>query len=119
MNKIFSLKAVRRASFALKRSGIWQMGFLLLGGPGETKESVNRSPAYVDSLDLNALKINIGIRIYPFTALAKIAEEQGVISKKDDLLIPRFYIVEEIKDWLKETVGSWVADRPNRLIEAE
>jgi radical SAM superfamily enzyme YgiQ (UPF0313 family) len=118
MNKKFSLQAVRRASAALKKSGVWHMGFLLLGGPGETRESVEQSLAFADSLDLDALKITVGIRIYPFTALAKISREQGVISVKDDLLIPRFYCADEIKDWLHATVRSWAADRPGRMIEA-
>ena len=46
------------------------MGFLMLGGPGETKESVLASLAFADSLELDALKITVGIRIYPHTALA-------------------------------------------------
>jgi len=118
LNKKFSLQAVRRASAALRRSGVWHMGFLLLGGPGETRESVEESLAFADSLDMNALKITIGIRIYPFTALAKIAREEGVISAADDLLFPKFYCAEKIKDWLRETVESWVADRPKCIIEA-
>ncbi len=41
------------------------MGFLLFGGPGETKETVNESLKFADSIDLEAMKITIGIRIYP------------------------------------------------------
>jgi radical SAM superfamily enzyme YgiQ (UPF0313 family) len=118
MNKRFSVQDVRLASAALNRSGVWHMGFLLLGGPGETRESVEQSLAFADSLDLDALKITIGVRIYPFTALAKTAREEGMISAREDLLFPTFYIVEEIKDWLRETARTWVADRPNWMIEA-
>ncbi len=118
MNKKFSLQAVRRASAALKRSGVWHMGFLLLGGPGETRETVKESLAFADSLDLDAIKITVGIRIYPFTDLAKLAREQAVISREDELLIPRFFCVEEIKDWLRETVKSWAAGRPKCILQA-
>lgn len=118
MNKKFSPRTVRRASAALRRSGVWHMGFLLLGGPGETRESVEESLAFADSLDLDALKITIGIRIYPFTTLAGIAREEGVIAAGDDLLSPSFYCAEGIKDWLTETVRSWAGDRHNWMVEA-
>ncbi len=118
MNKKFSLQAVRWASAALRRSGVWHMGFLLLGGPGETKETVEESLVFADSLDLDAIKITVGIRIYPFTVLAKLAREQAVISTEDELLFPRFFCVEEIKDWLQETVKSWAAGRPKCILEA-
>jgi hypothetical protein len=48
----------------------------------------------------------------------KVAREEGVISAADDLLFPKFYCAEKIKDWLRETVESWVADRPKCIIEA-
>ena len=70
MNKRFQPKDVVRASRLLSENGIRRMGFLLLGSPGETKESVLASLAFADSLELDALKIATGIRIYPHTALA-------------------------------------------------
>jgi radical SAM superfamily enzyme YgiQ (UPF0313 family) len=113
MNKKFNLNDVRRASEMLANHGIRRMGFLLLGGPGETKESVEESLAFVDSLDLDALKITVGIRIYPHTALAKIAVAEGMIQPSDDLLFPKFYMVRGLEDWLRETVMAWMAERPN------
>jgi hypothetical protein len=89
------------------------MGFLLLGGPGETRKSVEESLGFADALKLEALKITIGIRIYPHTALARIARSQGVITPEDDLLFPRFYLVRGLEDWLRETVGHWMAERPH------
>ena len=47
------------------------LGFLLLGGPKETRESVEESLAFADSLGLEMLKVTVGIRIYPRTPLAK------------------------------------------------
>jgi hypothetical protein len=90
------------------------MGFLLLGGPGETKESVEESIAFADLLDLDALKITVGIRIYPDTALAKIAVAEGMIQPSDDLLFPKFYMVRGLEDWLRETVMAWMAERENK-----
>ena len=64
------------------------MGFLMLGGPGETKESVLASLAFADSLELDALKISVGIRIYPHTALAEQAVVEGMVAPNDHLLFP-------------------------------
>ncbi|MBE9530984.1 MAG: hypothetical protein IMF00_06935 [Proteobacteria bacterium] len=97
----------------LAQYGIRRMGFLLLGGPGETKESVEESLAFADSLQLEAVKVTIGIRIYPETDLAKTALREGVITPDDDLLFPRFYLVKGLEDWLRETVKKYMAERPN------
>ena len=113
MNKKFGPEDIRRASEMLANHGIHHMGFLLLGGPGETKESVEESLAFVDFLPIDAMKITVGIRIYPHTALAKIALREGVITSNDDLLFPRFYVVRGLEDWLHETVRDWMAERPN------
>ena len=113
MNKRFNPEDVRRTSDMLALHGIRRMGFLLLGWPGETKESVEESLAFADSLQLEAVKVTIGIRIYPKTALAKTALREGVITPDDDLLFPRFYVVKGLEDWLRETVKNYMADRPN------
>jgi len=80
LNKRFSPEEVRRTSQMLARHGIRQMGFLLLGGPGETRESVMESLRFADSLSLDSGKVSRGIRIYPGTALAKIAAGEGKIA---------------------------------------
>ena len=59
------------------------------------------------------VKVNTGIRVYPHTALARIALADGVISENGDLLQPRFYLVEGLEDWLSKTVHPWFAERPN------
>ncbi len=113
MNKRFEPKDVVRASKLLSENGIRRMGFLLLGGPGETKESVLASLAFADSLELDALKITTGIRIYPHTALADQALREGIIRHGDDLLFPTFYVTEGLRDWLHEVVEDWISERPN------
>ena len=113
MNKRFDTGDIRRASKILADYGIRRMGFLMLGGPGETRESVARSFDFVESLDLDALKITQGIRIYPYTRLAKTAVEDGLIRADDDLLFPRFYMIAELKHWIEEYVRTRANNRPN------
>ncbi len=113
LNKRFSLKGVRLISEMLFDHGIRRMGFLLLGSPGETRESVDESLAFADSLGLETMKITLGVRIYPHTALAKIAVDEGIISFQDDLFPPRFYLARGLEDWLPKTLKKWTITRPN------
>jgi radical SAM superfamily enzyme YgiQ (UPF0313 family) len=113
MNKRFTPQDVRRACDMLADHGIHQMGFLLLGGPGETKASVEESLAFADSLPVDMMKITAGVRIYPHTGLARKARAERVITPDDDLLFPRFYMVPELEDWLPEIVRAWMAERPH------
>jgi radical SAM superfamily enzyme YgiQ (UPF0313 family) len=80
------------------------MGFLLLGGPGETRETVEESLAFAASLALDSLRITVGLRIYPGTPLQKRAIEEGVIAADDDLLVPRFYLAPGLEPWIHEKV---------------
>ncbi len=116
MNKKFGLETIRRTSELLADYGIARMGFLLLGGPGESKGSIEESFTFVDSLNLDAVKVTIGIRIYPGTALAKQAVSEGVIAAGDDLIYPKFYLAPEIKGWLQEIVDDRMKDRPHWMM---
>jgi radical SAM superfamily enzyme YgiQ (UPF0313 family) len=113
MNKQYRTTNVSHASELLKKGGIRRMGFLLLGGPGETKQTVLESLEFVDSLALEMVKVTIGIRIYPDTELALHAKWVGKISSDDNLLFPKFYIENEMEAWIRQTVGEWLRDRPN------
>jgi radical SAM superfamily enzyme YgiQ (UPF0313 family) len=105
MNKRFQPEEVREISERLAAHGIRRMGFLLLGGPGETKESVDESLAFARSLGLEMLKLSVGIRLYPHTPLARQAVEEGVVSPDDDLLVPRFYIRPGLEDYIRHVQG--------------
>ncbi len=116
LNKRFTLEQVRRISNILSEHGIKRMGFLLLGSPGETRESVEASLLFADSLKLDSMKVTAGIRIYPHTSLAKKAVKEGVIAPNDELLFPRFYLAKDLEDWLPETLKRWAAGRPHWMI---
>ena len=105
MNKRFGPAEVREISDRLAAHGIRRLGFLLLGGPGETTESVSESLAFAQSLNLEMLKVSVGIRLYPNTPLAQQAVEEGVVAPEDDLLIPRFYIRPGLEDYIRQAQG--------------
>jgi radical SAM superfamily enzyme YgiQ (UPF0313 family) len=112
MNKQFHPEQVSTISQLFRAAGIQQQGFLLLGGPGETKNTVEESLAFADSLGLDYLKISVGIRIYPGTQLAQTAVAEQFIHAEDDLLTPRFYVTPELRDWLQARVAHYRASRP-------
>jgi radical SAM superfamily enzyme YgiQ (UPF0313 family) len=104
MNKRFEPEEVRRISATLATHGIRRLGFLLLGGPGEIRESVKESVNFAESLGLEMLKVSVGVRIYPRTALARIAVEEGMLSADENLLFPRFYLRPELEGWITGVV---------------
>jgi radical SAM superfamily enzyme YgiQ (UPF0313 family) len=115
-NKKFLPHDVRRASSLFKEYGIRRMGFLLLGGPGEHRGTVEESLAFIDSLDLEAVKITTGIRIYPHTFLARTAMAEGVIGPDEDLLLPRFYMAAGLEGWVRHSVRERADERPHWLL---
>ena len=113
MNKQFDPAEVRRASELLRQHNIRRMGFLLLGGPGETKETAEESLAFAESLELDTVKISIGVRIYPHTEVARRAIDEGLIAGEADLLLPRFYLARDLEDYLYEASAKYMSRRSN------
>ena len=105
MNKHFLPEEVRQAGRMLRDNGLRSTGFLLLGGPGETRATVEESLEFADSLDLDALRTTVGIRIYPGTKLAARAVAEGIVQSEGELLMPRFYLAREVDPWIRRAVA--------------
>jgi radical SAM superfamily enzyme YgiQ (UPF0313 family) len=114
--KRFAPEEARKISLLLKENGIRQLGFWLLGGPGEDRCTVQESLEFFDSLPLDALKVTAGLRIYPQTPLAHQALAEGVVAPDDDLLLPRFYLADGLAGWLPDALRVWAAERPHWLL---
>jgi radical SAM superfamily enzyme YgiQ (UPF0313 family) len=112
LNKRFSTEEVRAISGMFAAEGVLRRGFLLLGSPGETRDTVEESLVFADSLNLDALKITVGLRIYPRTPLVSAALEAGLIQPGDDLLWPRFYLEPRLAEWLPSRVAEYEASHP-------
>ncbi len=113
MNKRFAPDEVRATTELLAEHGIRCVGFLLLGGPGETRDTVEESLAFAGSLRLDLLRITVGIRVYPGTPLARRAVEDGMITAEDDLLRPRFYLARGLEPWIQERVARFESAQPS------
>ena len=65
--------------------------YILLGGPGETQETVRETLHNAEKLARTVIFFFCGIRIYPHTKLYDLALQEGQITESADLLEPVFY----------------------------
>ncbi len=111
--KGFGLDKVERTLTLLKEVGLPFTCFLLLGGPGETRETVQESVAFLERFAPTMVHLKAGIRIHPGLPLAKIALAEGVISPGENLLWPKFYLAPALREWIWDYLAEVTARRPN------
>ena len=97
--KGFGLGALEQSIHLLHDHGISIGLYALLGGPGETRASADRSLEFLRRFpQVEAVIFTFGMRIYPGTELERIAREQGYVDRDDPLIEPRFYFSRELTD---------------------
>jgi|LGOV01.1.fsa_nt_gb radical SAM superfamily enzyme YgiQ (UPF0313 family) len=115
--KPFLLDHVFNAHEAALDAGLHVGHYFLLGGPGETPDTLNETFSTAVELQKAVLFFFCGIRIYPHTELYDIAIEEGKISRSWDLLEPVFYRPDSIDiDEIVRRVQNQARDRPNWVI---
>lgn len=72
-------------------AGLHVAHFFLLGGPGETSDTLEETLGGVEKLKKSALFFFCGMRIYPNTKLFDLALEEGQISNIGNVMEPVFY----------------------------
>ncbi len=116
LGKSFSVDDVRAATAAAQLAGLDVCHSLLFGGPGETLETVDETVRVTDELAPTAVVAMVGLRIYPGTALAVLAQEAGLIGEREPLLDPRFFAAGRLAGdprvaWLPRQVRAAAAGR--------
>jgi radical SAM superfamily enzyme YgiQ (UPF0313 family) len=104
LGKSFTVDSIRQSSRLCREAGMDFAHYILLGGPGETRETVLETFALMDEVEPTAVIAMTGIRIYPGTALEQAALEDGMIAAGDSLLEPVFYISPAIREGLCDLV---------------
>jgi radical SAM superfamily enzyme YgiQ (UPF0313 family) len=89
--KPFHRRWVLEAHEQAMEAGLHIAHYFLLGGPGETSETLETTLSHVDKLKKSVLFLFCGMRIYPRTPLFERALEEGRIRPDQDLLEPVFY----------------------------
>ncbi len=109
-----------RTAEACRRVGLPVLFDLLLGGPGETGETLREAIDFCREIDAPRVGANCGIRVYPGTALSREVLAQGPLRSNPDLqgrlegneelLYPVFFVSHEMgpgwQDHLSALVGN-------------
>ncbi len=115
LGRPFVAADIKETAAICRRLEIPFMYDLLLGGPGEDKESLTTAISFMKEINPSRVGISAGVRIYPGTRLAEIAREdiqkgdgnlRGVISA--DFFYPIFYVSKALGDELYPFIASLV-----------
>ena len=82
------------------------------GEPGETAETVEAKLEFLRGIKPALANVRIGVRIRPGTAVSQKALEEGIISDEAELIQPKFYLEELVKDWIVDHLKEEVARHP-------
>jgi len=101
LRKGFTKEQLRDAAELLEEMKVNYILSLLIGGPGEDRQTVEESVEFLSGRTPMMVDWCVGIRLMPHTALSEIAVREGVIAADDPLMEPRFYISPLIADWIE------------------
>jgi radical SAM superfamily enzyme YgiQ (UPF0313 family) len=112
MGRQFSPEDILQTVRLCKREGIAVMLDLLLGSPGETKESILRTIDLINTAEPDRVGVAVGVRVYPGTELAAqvMREEwrEGLMGGRDGFE-PLFFLEPRVAhfvfDLLDERIG--------------
>jgi hypothetical protein len=98
---------------ACKDSGIAVMLDLLLGSPGETRESLVRTIEVMMEIDPDRVGVSVGVRIYPGTPIAdRVASgelAEGLIGGSD-VGDPLFFVEPEVAPFAGQLLSDLIGD---------
>jgi radical SAM superfamily enzyme YgiQ (UPF0313 family) len=109
------------AAEACRAAGIPFLFDLLLGGPGETRQTLAEAISFMRRVDAPRVGLSVGVRVYPGTALAQTAldEPEGLRPLPGpggpDLVRPAFYLSPALGDDLPAVVAELAGDDPRFL----
>lgn len=111
--KNFTVNDVLEKSALCNKLDIDYAHFLILGGYGETDQTVNETFENSKQIENSVFFTYVGMRIYPGTKLQQYAIHEGIINKDDNLLEPKYYLSKEVdydslKQRAKQTRRRWV-----------
>ncbi len=110
-----------------RKHGFSFMFDLLLGGPGETRETIQETMELMKKVSPDRVGISLGVRLYRGTALARrvIGEEgfgaanknlHGVVQGNEEMLQPIFYLPGGLGEDVEEFIERQIAGDPRFLL---
>lgn len=101
--KGFRFRDIERSSQYCYDLGIFYAHFLILGGYGETEQTILETFENCKKIKHSVFFPYIGMRIYPNTELCGIAIKEGIIASEEELLAPTYYLSKDIDINMIET----------------
>ncbi len=101
LRKGFTKDELKSCLLMLEEMGIAYILSLLIGGPGEDRQTVEETIQFLGDRTPMMLDFCVGIRLMPHSPLFKIAVKEGLISADDPLMEPKFYVSPDIEDWIE------------------
>ncbi|MBI2922745.1 MAG: cobalamin B12-binding domain-containing protein [Planctomycetes bacterium] len=121
LRKGFTRADVENVARLTARAGLRTLWIFLVGGPGETPETVLETLDFIHrhTAPGDVSYITNGVRIYPYTALAGIAIQEGLVRSQEELIDPKFYFSKALdRKWLRDTMIRHSRQDP-RMITSE
>lgn len=125
--KDFDLNRAVQATRIAKKEGIEVLGFFMLGAPGETPKSIQKTIAFAKDLDIDFAKFSIFVP-YPGTDIYDQFVAEGRLNSEDwerytsypakgsdPIFVPDGFTGEEIAQWQKKAIGEFYL-RPNMIV---
>lgn len=112
LGKGFGREDVARTVAAARAEGLDFYCFLMVGGPGETRGTVEESVGFLDGLGAGSVRVTLGVRVYPGCELERTARREGIIEPGRNLLYPTFYVSPGCEPWLRGYMESVCRKRP-------
>mgnify|MGYP000179826533 CR=1 FL=1 len=127
LGRVHSPDDARNAARICRETGIPCMFDMLLGGPGETPETLKQAIAFAQNANPDCVGLSCGVRVYPHTGLARQIRAQGPLDANHnlhgavrdnlELLQPIFYVSEAVGETIHEQVAGLV-DGDDRFFHA-
>ena len=127
--KDFTYADILRSSELARAESIDYCHFLIAGGPGETRRTLQEGFANSQRLQGAVIMAVAGMRVYPGTQLFERALAEGCVGRNTSLLAPKYYLspaltVELVFEQLEEFARlspNWIVGDPSpayaRLVE--
>ncbi len=118
LGRKYKKTAIRKTAQACRDAGLTVMFDLLLGAPGETRQTLTEAIDFMRDMPVDRIGLSCGVRIYPNTALAEQIRAEGPIESNPclhghtddnpDFLKPIFYVSKDIGGDIHDIVSEMV-----------
>lgn len=125
MRLVHTPDEVLAAAECCRRAGILTVCEVLIGGPGESRKSIERTISLMKASNPDMIAINYGLRVYPNTPLGDAVQTivplrdnfhlRGAIYNNESLLRPVFYIESLLGRGVEEYIEELIDHDPKYL----